>query len=63
LTLLEPPACCWEVLPPTDHFPASCPQPDAKERFIDAKRAFETLTDEESRRKYDFKMSMVSGWQ
>ena len=34
-------------------------QPDAKERFMEAKAAFETLTDANQRREYDRRLRMV----
>lgn len=35
------------------------PQPDAKDRFMEAKAAFETLTDDKRRAEYDRRLRMV----
>jgi curved DNA-binding protein CbpA len=51
------PTLCQPGQPPTT---TTTPQPDAQERFMEAKAAFETLSDSSQRAEYDMRLRMVS---
>ena len=60
---LPPICCCLELLAAvTAPHIRNPPQPDAKERFIEAKRAFEALADDAARSDYDRQLRMVRTW-
>lgn len=54
-----PCVACPPFYLPCAAYLAYCPQPDAKDRFMEAKAAFETLTDDKRRAEYDRRLRMV----